>query len=151
MPFRFGLIGAGVAGELNAAAVRTLPDVEVVGVTDVDRARGGALAARHRIPEVHPTPESLLAEAPIDAVAVLTPHHLHLPATIAAARAGKHVLSEKALAHTAAAGAEMIAVCRRHGVVLGGIFQNRFTPAARRLRQAVQGASWGGSSWRRSG
>lgn len=143
MPFRFGLIGAGVAGELNASAMRMLPDVEVVAVTDVDQGKANALAGRHGIPEVHPTTESLLADAPIDAVAILTPHHLHLPATIAAARAGKHVLSEKALAHTASAGAEMIVVCRQHGVVLGGILQNRFTPAARSLKQAVHGGGLG--------
>jgi predicted dehydrogenase len=111
MPFRFGLIGAGVAAEIHIPAMRMLPDVEVVALTDVDRGKASALAQRHGIPEVHPTTESLLTHAPIDAVAILTPHHLHLPATIAAARAGKHVLSEKALAHTAAAGAEMIAVC----------------------------------------
>jgi len=37
----------------------------------------------------------------------------------------------------------MIAACRRHGVVLGGIFQNRFTPAARSLKQAVHGGELG--------
>jgi len=138
MSFRFGLIGAGVAGELSASAMRMLREVQVVAVTDVDRSRAEGLAARHRIPTVYPDAERLLAQAPVDAVAILTPHDSHLPQAAAAARAGKHILVEKAFAHTLAAADEMVRVCERHGVVLGCIFQYRFTPAARRLRQAVQ-------------
>jgi len=143
MPFRFGLIGAGVAGELNASAMHMVPDVEVVAVTDVDQSKAEALAVRHGIPGVYPDIDTLLARAPVDAVAILTPHHLHFPAAVAAAKAGKHVLAEKAFAHTVEAADEIIVVCRKHGVVLGGIFQNRFTPAARSLREAVQGGSIG--------
>ncbi len=143
MPFRFGLIGAGVAGELNASAMHMVPDVEVVAVTDVDQSRAEALAVRHGIPGVYPDIDTLLARAPVDAVAILTPHHLHLTAAVAAAKAGKHVLAEKAFAHTVEAADEIIVVCRKHGVVLGGIFQNRFTPAARSLREAVHGGSIG--------
>ncbi len=143
MPFRFGLIGAGVAAEVHAPAMRLIPDVEVVSVTDLDPARARALADRHDIPHVYPTMEALLCGAPIDAVAVLTPHHLHLEATLAAAAAGKHVLVEKAFAHTLTAADEMIEACQKHGVVLGGIFQNRFTPAAQACRHAVQAGDIG--------
>ena len=79
----------------------------------------------------------------MDAVAVLTPHHLHLPYVRAAARAGRHVLVEKAIAHTVAAADELIEACRAHGVTLAGIFQNRFTPAARRLRDTVANGGLG--------
>lgn len=143
MPFRFGLIGAGGVAETHILAMRMLPDVQAVAVADVDPARAKALAERYRIPGVYDTAEALLAGAPVDAVAILTPHHLHLPAVRAAARAGKHVLVEKAMAHTVAAADEMIAVCRAHRVTLAGIFQNRFTPAARALRQAMQDGSLG--------
>jgi predicted dehydrogenase len=136
-PFRFGLIGAGVAAEIHAAAMRRVPGVEVHAVADAVSERARVLAIRHGIPEVHESGEALAARAPVDAVAVLTPHHLHLPYVLAAARAGRHVLVEKAIAHTVAAADEMIEACRAHGVTLAGIFQNRFTPAARELRDAV--------------
>jgi UDP-N-acetyl-2-amino-2-deoxyglucuronate dehydrogenase len=142
-PFRFGLIGAGVAGGIHAAAMRAVPGVQVVAVTDADPARARALAGQHGIPEVYESGEALAARAPVDAVAVLTPHHLHLPMVRAAARAGRHVLVEKALAHTVAAADELIAECRTHGVTLAGVFQNRFTPAAWQLRDAVQGGALG--------
>ena len=87
--------------------------------------------------------EALAGRATVDAVAVLTPHHLHLPYVVAAARAGRHVLVEKAIAHTVAAADELIEACRAHGVTLAGIFQNRFTPAARRLRDTVANGGLG--------
>jgi predicted dehydrogenase len=142
-PFRFGLIGAGVAAEIHVAAMRTVPGVEVHAVADADPERARALATRYGIPEVHESGEALAARAPVDAVAVLTPHHLHLPYVLAAARAGRHVLVEKAIAHTVAAADELIDACRTHGVTLAGIFQNRFTPAARRLRETVTGGELG--------
>jgi predicted dehydrogenase len=143
MPFRFGLIGAGVAAEIHIPAMCMVPDVQVAAVADVDLARAKALAERYRISGVYDSAEALLAGSPVDAVAILTPHHLHLHAARAAARAGKHVLVEKAIAHTVAAADELIAVCRAHGITLGGIFQNRFTGAARALKQAVQGGTLG--------
>jgi predicted dehydrogenase len=136
-PFRFGLIGAGVAAEIHVAAMRTVPGVEVHAIADAVPERARALAARYDIPEVHESGEALAACAPVDAVAVLTPHHLHLPYVVAAANAGRHVLVEKAIAHTVAAADDLIDACRTRGVTLAGIFQNRFTPAAHRLREAA--------------
>jgi predicted dehydrogenase len=142
-PFRFGLIGAGVAAEIHVGAMRTLPGVEVHAIADLVPERARALAARHGIPAIYDSGEALAARAPVDAVAVLTPHHLHLPYVRAAAAAGRHVLVEKAIAHTVAAADELIEACRARGVTLAGIFQNRFTPAAGRLRDAVTGGSLG--------
>ena len=92
---------------------------------------------------MHESGEELASRAPVDAVAVLTPHHLHLPYVVAAANAGRHVLVEKAIANTVAAADELIEACRVRGVTLAGIFQNRFTPAARRLRETVGGGVLG--------
>ncbi len=137
MAFRFGLIGAGVAAELHVPAMRAVPDVEVAAVTDVDRGRAQALADRLQIPEVYESTDALLENASVDALAILSPHHLHLPAVQAAVRKQKHVLVEKAIAHTAEAAEKMIELCRAGGVTLGGILQYRFTPAARALKEAV--------------
>jgi UDP-N-acetyl-2-amino-2-deoxyglucuronate dehydrogenase len=136
-PFRFGLIGAGVAAEIHVAAIRTVPGVEVHAIADAVPERARALGTRYEIPEVYDSGEALASRAPVDAVAVLTPHHLHLPYVVAAANAGRHVLVEKAIAHTVAAADELIDACRVRGVTLAGVFQNRFTPAARRLHEAV--------------
>src|SRR5262245_6203831 len=126
--------------------MRTVQGGEVRAVADAVPERARALATRYAISEVYESGEALAERAAVDAVAVLTPHHIHLPYALAAARAGRHVLVEKAIAHTVAAADELIDACRSRGVTLAGIFQNRFTPAARRLHDAVTGASWGGCS-----
>jgi 1,5-anhydro-D-fructose reductase (1,5-anhydro-D-mannitol-forming) len=70
----------------------------------------------------------------VDAVYVATPNHLHRPVVLAAAAAGKHVLCEKPLGLTAAESEEMLAACRRAGVVLCVGLQSRFQ---RVLQEAV--------------
>jgi predicted dehydrogenase len=143
MPFRFGVIGAGGAATLHVPAMQTLLGIEVAAIADVDEGRAAALAARFDIPEVYDSVEALLAKASVDALAVLSPHHLHLGAVRLAAERGVHALVEKALARTVEDADEMMEVCRRHKVILGGILQYRFTPGARRLRQIVQDGSLG--------
>jgi predicted dehydrogenase len=143
MAFRFGLIGAGGAAALHVPAMRTLPGIEVAAIADVDRSRAEEIATRYAIPEVFESTEALLANASVEALAVLSPHHMHLAAVRLAAERGVHVLVEKALAPTAEDADRMVEICKRHQVVLGGVLQYRFTPGARRLRQAVQDGSLG--------
>lgn len=143
MAFRFGLIGAGGAAALHVPAMRTLPGIEVAAIADVDRSRAEVIATRYGIPEVFESTETLLANTPVDALAVLSPHHMHLPTVRLAAERGVHVLVEKALAPTVEDADRMVEICKRHQVVLGGVLQYRFTPGARRLRQAVQDGSLG--------
>ena len=143
MPFRFGVIGARGAAALHVPAMRTLPGIEVAAIADIDESRAADFARHHRIPEAYGSAETLLAKASVDAVAVLSPHHLHLDAVRLAAEHGVHVLVEKAIAPTVGAAEAMVEICQRRQVVLGGILQYRFTPGARRLREVAQGGSLG--------
>ncbi len=138
MPFRFGVIGAGGAAALHVPAMRTQPGIEVAAIADIDESRATDFARRHGIPEVFGSVETLLAKTSVNALALLSPHHLHLEAVRLAAEHGVHVLVENALAPTVKAAEAMVEICRRRQVVLGGILQYRFTPGARRLRQVVQ-------------
>lgn len=138
MAFRFGLIGTGIVAETHLEAIRSLPGVEVAAVADIQRERAAAFARRYHIPGVYGSAEEMVSAAPIEAVAVLTPHHQHLPAVRVAAEAGKHVLVEKAMAPTVSAANEMIEVCESSKVTLGGIFQNRFCPASRAMKDLVE-------------
>jgi predicted dehydrogenase len=141
--FKFGLIGTGVVAETHLGAIRSLPDVEVAAVADIRRERAEAFAKRYGIPHAYGSAEELIAAAPIDAVDVLTPHDQHLPAVLAAAKAGKHALVEKAFAESVPAATEIIEVCRSHNVILGGIFQNRFCGASRSLKDMVESGRLG--------
>ncbi len=81
--------------------------------------------------------QALLARTDVDAVAICTPHNLHLPMTQAAAAAGKHVLCEKPMAPSVEECDAMIDACKRAGVALGVVFQSRFEPLTLQLKQML--------------
>ena len=72
-------------------------NVDVVAVGSRDRARGEAFAAEHGIGRVHGSYEELLADPEVEAVYIPLPNSLHVPWSIKALEAGKHVLCEKPL------------------------------------------------------
>lgn len=119
-----------VPGFRRASRVR----VSAVGSRDADLAR--RFADELDIPKAHGSYVALLADPDVDAVYIPLPNHLHAEWTIAAARAGKHVLCEKPLALTADDAEGMAAACREAGVLLMEAFMYRVHPswmAARRL------------------
>ena len=126
MTLRYGVIGAGVIAPLHLQAIAALDDVEVAGISALDREAAAALAeeagcasfADHR---------ELLALEP-DVVVVCTPHPSHPALTIEALEAGAHVLVEKPLAVEAREADAMIEAADRTERLLGVCFQQRFRP-----------------------
>jgi predicted dehydrogenase len=76
--------------------------LEVTGVASRDLGRAQAAAAALGIPQVYGSYEAMLADPAIEAIYNPLPNHLHVPMTLAAAQAGKHVLCEKPMSLTAA-------------------------------------------------
>ena len=101
------------------------------------RARPRTVAAELGIERAHDSYEALLADPDVDAVYIPLPNHLHAEWTIAAARAGKHVLCEKPLAMTAADAEQMVDVCRAEGVTLMEAFMYRLHPSWVAVRELV--------------
>jgi len=135
---RWGILStAGIATEKTIPGIRRAARCEVVaiGSRDVERAR--AVAGRHGIARVHGSYEALLADPDVDAVYIPLPNHLHAEWTIAAARAGKHVLCEKPLAMTASEAQRMIEACRAEGVTLMEAFMYRLHPSWVAVRALV--------------
>src|SRR5262249_34517683 len=107
------LLGTGFIGEIHAESYRRfVPDAEVVSVYSRSPERAEAFARAHGIARWFDDIDRAIAESACDVVDVCLPNDLHASTVIAAARAGKHVIVEKALCLTLAEADEMIRVCR---------------------------------------
>jgi predicted dehydrogenase len=135
---RWGILStASIATEKAIPGMLRAARCEVVAIGSRDEARAAAVAERHGIPRVHGSYETLLADPDVDAVYIPLPNHLHAEWTIAAARAGKHVLCEKPLALNPADAERMIEVCRAEGVALMEAFMYRLHPSWVAVRELV--------------
>ena len=90
---------------------------------------------------------ALLARPDVDAICITTPSGTHADLGIAAARAGKHVLTEKPLDITPARVDELVEACAANNVQLGGIFQARFGKGAQAVKSAMDAGRFGRLAW----
>ena len=96
-----------------------------------------AAADSLHIPKAYGSYEELLADPDIDAIYNPLPNQLHVPLTIRAAEAGKHVLCEKPIALTAEEARTLLEVRARTGVKIGEAFMIRSAPQWLRLRTLI--------------
>jgi predicted dehydrogenase len=132
-------IGLTSAAHLHADAytplLSAMPDVDLIGMTDRDAARGRAFASIHGV-RFLPDLAALLAEGP-DAVVVTSENSVHRADVEEAAAAGVHVLTEKPIATSVRDGRAMVDACGRAGVQLMTAFPMRASAAARELRASI--------------
>jgi predicted dehydrogenase len=141
---RFGVLGtAKIAREKVIPPLQRAARCEVAAIASRDAAVARELANRLDIARAHGSYEELLADPDIDAVYIPLPNHLHLPWTIRAAEAGKHVLCEKPIGLDAAEVDRLIEVRDRTGVRLQEVFMVRTHPQWLRARELVQGGRIG--------
>lgn len=136
---RWGVLSTaniGVKKVIPAMQLGQLSSVDAIASRDLDNARKTA-AALH-IPKAYGSYEELLADPDIDAIYNPLPNQLHVPWTIRAAEAGKHVLCEKPIALTAAEARTLLDLRARTGVKIGEAFMIRSAPQWLRLRTLLQ-------------
>jgi predicted dehydrogenase len=135
---RIGVLGAArIAPAALLKPARVVDDVEVGAIAARDRGRAQAFAARYGVPAVHDSYDSLLADPSLDAVYIPLPNGLHAQWTLAALKAGKHVLVEKPFSANAAQAREVAAVADATGLVVMEAFHYRYHPLARRMAELV--------------
>ncbi|MEO1529695.1 MAG: Gfo/Idh/MocA family oxidoreductase [Planctomycetota bacterium] len=139
---RAGIVGCGKVGGLHARALSELAEAEFVGVCDVDPDRALRFAERYGV-KAFESVESMVRSGGVEAVMVCTPHPLHESPTVAAAKAGAHVLVEKPLAATLEACDAMIRAAEESGVKLGVVSQRRFLEPVRRMKAAIDAGKIG--------
>jgi len=134
---RAGIIGTGFIGPVHLEALRR-NGVQVTAICDTT-AKARAAAERHGIPEVYGDFDyrALVRSPGVDVVHITAPNRFHAPMSLAALRAGKHVVCEKPLALNTRETARLVAAARAAGTVFAVNYNVRFYPAVLHLRHLV--------------
>jgi UDP-N-acetyl-2-amino-2-deoxyglucuronate dehydrogenase len=138
----FGIIGAGLIADFHARAIGEIGNARLVACCDRVADKAKALADKYGA-AAFSSYELMLRRDDIDIVTIATPSGLHMEPTVAAARAGKHVVCEKPLGITLERIDAMIAAHREAGTRLGGIFPYRFNDMMVPLREAIRAGRFG--------
>jgi predicted dehydrogenase len=134
---RWGLLSTANINRAILEGARGTDEATVVAVASRDRSRAEQYAREHGIERAHGSYEALLEDPEVDAVYVSLPNSLHVPWSIRALEAGKHVLCEKPLTRRAAEAEEAFAAAERAGRLLAEAFMWRHHPQARRVRELL--------------
>ncbi len=140
-PIGVAVIGCGNIAHPHFAGWNRLEQAgqaRLVAACDNDLARAQEAARRYGAAATATDFEEVVRRPEVQAVDICLPHHLHLPAILAAARAGKHVLCEKPLVLNLEEAQQAIRACHEAGVVLMTANRDRFEPHARAVRQIVE-------------
>jgi predicted dehydrogenase len=136
---RWGVLGvARIATKLVIPAMQKGEMSEVVGIASRDREKAEAAAREFGIPKAYGSYEEMLADPEIEAVYNPLPNHMHVPLSIAAAEAGKHVLCEKPIGLGKADALKLLAARDRTGVTIGEAFMIAVHPQWKRTIEVVR-------------
>lgn len=139
---RFGIVGGGVIGPVHAKAIASLPDAELVAVTDVLPEKARQLAESYGA-----TPymelQDMLAHGQLDVAIICTPSGMHGQQACEAMRAKCHVIVEKPMEISHAGMEEMLRVQREMGVKLAVISQHRFDPSSQQVHALIEEQAFG--------
>ncbi|NNF03988.1 MAG: Gfo/Idh/MocA family oxidoreductase, partial [Rhodothermales bacterium] len=133
---RFGIAGAGVIGQLRAAAIAGRAGGTVGAVFDVDESARTKLAKQYDAAQAA-SMEDLVSQSDLDAIVVSSPPQFHESQVIAALEAGKHVLCEKPLSNTLDSCATMVRAASDRGLTLTTGFNHRYFPAIKYIRDTL--------------
>jgi predicted dehydrogenase len=139
----------GVLGVADIATAKVIPAMqrgdwsEVVAIASRDRGKAEKAAVQLGIPKAYGSYEELLGDPAVEAIYNPLPNHLHVPWSIQAAEAGKHVLCEKPIAMNVAECRSLMGVRDRTGVKIGEAFMVRTHPQWLRARELVRSGEIG--------
>ena len=139
---KIGIIGCGgIANQKHMPALSKLSEkCEMVAFCDekIERAQKAAAEFGTADAKVYSDYHELLANPEVEVVHVLTPNVAHCPITVAAFEAGKHVMCEKPMAHTAADAKTMVEAWKKSGKKFTVGYQNRFRPEIQMLHKSCE-------------
>jgi predicted dehydrogenase len=140
---RMGLVGPGFIATQHVEAVRRLGYVDVIAIAGSSAESAERKAASLHIDRAYGSWQELIADPDIDVVHNTTPSYLHLPVSLAALRAGKHVVSDKPLALDSTECRQLCHAAEAAGVTNAVTFNYRGNPMVQQMRTIVAKGSLG--------
>jgi predicted dehydrogenase len=136
-PIRWGIASTGKISNSMATALASIDGAEIVAVGSRSRESAEVFAAEHSIAHAHPSHDELCADPDVDVIYIGSPHQEHLPMTLSALAAGKHVLCEKAFALNASEAQQMVDAARSADRFLMEAMWSWFMPGWHELRRRI--------------
>ncbi|EIG62962.1 Gfo/Idh/MocA family protein [Bradyrhizobium sp. WSM1253] len=135
-----GIIGTGMVGQMcHLANFAANPACRVVAIADLRPDLAAAAAQKFDIARVYGTHRELLADSEVSAVVVVTKRRATGPIVLDALNSGRHVLSEKPMAYTAAQAVALAEAARRHNLVYSiGYMKRHDAGVARALAELAR-------------
>jgi 2-alkyl-3-oxoalkanoate reductase len=140
---RVGIAGCGKVADYHARFIKELPDVELVGVADVNESAARHFADRHAIGTAKGSLVSLLDSVELDVLHVATPPRYHYECAKLALDRGKHVFLEKPMAFTSAEVADLYDRAAAGQLLLCPDFIHLFHPRMRQLLALIESGQLG--------
>lgn len=141
---RIGLIGTGGIGKVNARALNADPRGQIVALCDIIPERMDEFEKELGRPVAKYLDfNDLVADSGVDAVFVGTPNQVHVPASLAAVRAGKHVMCTKPLSDSLGPALELVREAEAAGIVNMMSLSTRFSPECLYLKREARDGFFG--------
>ncbi|MEL6440975.1 MAG: Gfo/Idh/MocA family oxidoreductase [Cyanobacteria bacterium J06621_8] len=134
-PLKMGVIGVGNMGQHHVRVLSLLKDIELIGVSDANLARGIEIASQYRTHFYENYVDMLPS---VDAVCIAVPTKLHHEVGVRCLQAGVHVLIEKPIAASIAEAESLVNLAAETGCILQVGHIERFNPAFRELSKVIQ-------------
>ena len=143
-PVKWGIVStANIGTKKVIPAMLRAKGVEIAAIASRDLPRAQDAAKQLGIPKAYGTYEELLADPAIEAIYNPLPNHLHVPVTLQALAAGKHVLCEKPVALDAREAEQLVAAAKKADRLVAEAFMVRFHPQWQKARDWVRSGKLG--------
>lgn len=139
---KFGIIGAGMIGQFHAKAITAMSGGELHSVFDL-RAEAAEKLASEFGAKAFSDIDAFLADPELEIVTVGTPSGAHLDPSLAALKAGKHVICEKPLEITTERIDQLMEAAKDNGKTLAAVLNRRFHPGMDAFKQAADEGRFG--------
>lgn len=143
MMIHFAIVGCGHIASKHIDAIHKTEGAELIALCDTNAARLEQMDVGEHVERFTDMTEMLEQVADIDVVCICTPSGLHANLAIIAAKAGKHVVIEKPLCLTLEDADVMAEVVRESGIKAAVVHPNRYRPAIRQLKRALDEGLFG--------